>query len=405
MWKQGWLLLALCACVDLSPPAPLLISPDASIGAAADAGRVDGAVDAGGVDAAVDAGGVDGQPDGGAPALKENGHGCASAAECSSGQCVDQVCCDSGCAGPCESCIEPGKAGSCSPVAAGTSCGAASCSNGVESLARTCNGSGTCSAEVLRACAPNICGPTACASGCTSPGGCTSEASCIGGSCVTAAGLQIYWSFDETSGLVATDMSGQNRNGSYGGTGASFPSPSNSLAPVQFPNTRSRAFNGNDHNEVRLRNIPASLRPANNITISAWFRVTGFQQSGYGDVISVADGWVLYMGQNRLLFSKRAAGGGYFNCDASTGVHADGNWHHLAGVSTSTGMVLYLDGMVRDTNPSGSAASYSQTQDFLVGADIDPAYGFYFGGNIDEVRYYTRALSAAEIAALAAGGR
>jgi hypothetical protein len=221
---------------------------------------------------------------------------------------------------------------------------------------------------------------------------------------VTAAGLQIYWSFDETSGLVATDMSGQNRNGTYGGAGASFPSPSTSLAPLEFPNSGSRAFSGNDHNEVRLRSIPASLRPANNITISAWFRVTGFQPSGFADVISVADGWVLYMSQSQLLFSKRA-GGVYVHCSASSGSHADGNWHHLAGVSTSTGMVLYLDGKVRDTNPSGSAASYSQTQDFLVGADIDPRYAYYFGGNIDEVRYYTRALSAAEIAALAAGGR
>ena len=78
----------------------------------------------------------------------------------------------------------------------------------------------------------------------------------------------------------------------------------------------------------------------------------------------------------------------------------------MAGVSASTGgMVLYIDGMMRATNPSSSAAVYGQTEDFLVGADLNPSTALYFSGNIDEVRYYTRALSAAEIAALAAGGR
>lgn len=133
--------------------------------------------------------------------------------------------------------------------------------------------------------------------------------------------------------------------------------------------------------------------------------MTNFGSSGYGDVISVADAWTLYMSRNQVLFTKRS-NQTYVNCDANSFSHDDGKWHHVAGVSASTGgMVLYIDGMMRATHPSTSTAVYSQTEDFLVGADINPNSGLYFGGNIDDVRYYTRALSAAEIAALAAGGR
>jgi hypothetical protein len=39
----------------------------------------------------------------------------------------------------------------------------------------------------------------------------------------------------------------------------------------------------------------------------------------------------------------------------------------------------------------------------LVGRYADPEGGYYFEGNLDDVRLYTRALGPAEIAALARG--
>ncbi len=44
------------------------------------------------------------------------GAACAAGAECSSGNCVDGVCCESACSGTCESCNLPGKVGRCEPI-------------------------------------------------------------------------------------------------------------------------------------------------------------------------------------------------------------------------------------------------------------------------------------------------
>src|SRR5690606_5530270 len=48
------------------------------------------------------------------------GGACESGAECTSGSCVDGVCCDSACDNACESCGLPGALGTCSLVPVGT---------------------------------------------------------------------------------------------------------------------------------------------------------------------------------------------------------------------------------------------------------------------------------------------
>jgi hypothetical protein len=378
---------------------------------------------------------------GGTPALKMNGQACAAGGECTSGACADHVCCNSACTGACESCVEPGKPGLCSPVAAGTDpanecpqdsvttckrdgmcdgaracrqytagtgCAAGSCSGGIESSARSCDGAGTCAAAQTHACAPNLCGPVACATSCVAPTDCASGAACIGGACVVAPGLQLYWNFDEASGTLASDLSGQNHNGIYGGPGAGVPTPSTMVPALQFANPRSRAFVTSSEFEVRLHNLPAALLPANNVTLSIWFRSTSVTDpTGLGELISLADGFALIIEADSVGMSKRLAGvDNYTSAAFSTTGHLNGQWHHLAGVSTPTsGMVIYLDGIARGTNASTTSANYSSTQDLVIGCDIDPTYGAFFGGNLDEVRVYNRALSAAEVMALATGGR
>src|SRR5262249_20835636 len=56
--------------------------------------------------------------------LLQNGDSCTDAIQCSSGFCVDGVCCDSACTGPCRACAKAlngaPKDGVCTPMAAGT---------------------------------------------------------------------------------------------------------------------------------------------------------------------------------------------------------------------------------------------------------------------------------------------
>ena len=62
------------------------------------------------ISSGVDAGTTDGAVG------KAEGTTCGAANECASGNCVDGVCCESACAGECETCNLPNTLGKCMPV-------------------------------------------------------------------------------------------------------------------------------------------------------------------------------------------------------------------------------------------------------------------------------------------------
>lgn len=63
--------------------------------------------------------------------LLADGELCEEASECGSGNCVDDFCCGSGCAGVCQACDLSGSEGACAPIPdgsdPGSECGAVSC--------------------------------------------------------------------------------------------------------------------------------------------------------------------------------------------------------------------------------------------------------------------------------------
>jgi hypothetical protein len=90
---------------------------------------------------------------------------CSSSDQCASTLCVDGVCCDRACNGPCEACDVPGKGGICSPV------------SGAPHGARTCGGA-VCDAE-------NDAG--SCKPACTTSDDCVNNAPCIDSACTQGA--------------------------------------------------------------------------------------------------------------------------------------------------------------------------------------------------------------------------
>jgi hypothetical protein len=145
------------------------------------------------------------------------GQACSASSPCAAGKCIDGVCCNTtGSACPlCQSCNVTGKAGTCTfvgtgnaephgmcatssaapcgntgacaadqtcaQVSAGTSCGdPASCTGGVQTSGRTCDGAGTCSPATMKTCDQYICGPTACKTTCASDGDCIAGDYCDG---------------------------------------------------------------------------------------------------------------------------------------------------------------------------------------------------------------------------------
>ncbi|WP_437931748.1 hypothetical protein WMF37_21660 [Sorangium sp. So ce291] len=83
------------------------------------------------------------------------GQACTTADECRSGNCVDGVCCNTGCDVSCQACNIEGSLGTCSNVAAGADDG--SDCNG----ANVCDGKGACKLAPTETCATDA----ECASG------------------------------------------------------------------------------------------------------------------------------------------------------------------------------------------------------------------------------------------------
>lgn len=143
----------------------------------------------------------------------DSGASCSTGTQCTSGNCVDGVCCDAKCDGQCQSCKESGSVGTCktvkgdpiSPRAAcggtgkckaqcdgtsatactypgsSTECTAAKCSAGKVTTASVCNSSGSCTTSGTNACESNLCG----ADGITCAGSCTATSCAAGSYCGT----------------------------------------------------------------------------------------------------------------------------------------------------------------------------------------------------------------------------
>lgn len=88
---------------------------------------------------------------------------------------------------------------------------------------------------------------------------------------------------------------------------------------------------------------------------------------------------------------------------SAPGSFADGGWHHVALTRSSAEIALYVDGV---PVASAGAVAGSVTTDAAIGLHLGqrPDGANQLLGDLDDVRLLGRAASAAEIAALAAGG-
>jgi hypothetical protein len=124
------------------------------------------------------------------------GQTCTKGCECQSGNCVDGVCCNSACGGPCQACNLAGKVGTCSPHPRGTdpenNCPGGTtgydCDGASQCLA-SCTGS-ACSVDCKSGyyCASGVCVKdkaqgAGCSSGCECPSGFCVDGVCCNNSC------------------------------------------------------------------------------------------------------------------------------------------------------------------------------------------------------------------------------
>ena len=214
-----------------------------------------------------------------------------------------------------------------------------------------------------------------------------------------------YWNLDEANaGDVALDGSGNGRDGTPigDGDGGALPQPSTNVPTVDFNNTHSLAFDGND--DAVTTNL--SLNGKAQFSVAGWIKPI------------TAGNRISFFGQNDVLeFGFRDAttiacyvGSGGSSTTVTWAFNATtfplNQWHHVACTNTGSAQVLYVDGTAV-ASAATNVATGSSSDAFTIGAgawdSVSSGMG-HFNGSIDDVYVYDRALTAAEVAQLRTSG-
>ena len=188
-------------------------------------------------------------------------------------------------------------------------------------------------------------------------------------------GLVAHWDFNEGSGAVLHDRSGNGNHGTI--AGAEWVKVDGAYA-LEFDGVDDFVDCGKgpglDIKDVIT--VEAWLYPAAMPTVPSEWIIAGKQQDVYA-LCYYMTGWCWWY-----------LSGGDNAAQAPVGV---GQWHHLAGTFDGKTATLYVDGDVKCSRTSKYATITSRKDlRFLIGRPP-------FSGMIDEVKVYQRALSAEEV--------
>lgn len=209
------------------------------------------------------------------------------------------------------------------------------------------------------------------------------------GTC-SAPGLVAWWKLDEGSGAAVHDCTGNGLDGILDGG-------------VWVPGRKGEALSF-DGGWVGFGD-PAKLRLTGPVTAMAWTRLAALAGATAGYIVgktanASARGWrVANLDAN---YSLTVGTTGSNGVATATGKAAVGAWAHIAGVyEPGVALRVYVNGKLEGSDTSAVPPNALDVGDELrVGARADGKNPWL--GVIDDVRVYDRALSAAEIAQIAA---
>ena len=196
--------------------------------------------------------------------------------------------------------------------------------------------------------------------------------------------LELYLPFYEASGTACADLSGNSNDGTATGT-----------TVVDGVFGRMRHFDGTD-DYIECADAASLDFGTANFSIEAWFNLTDQWYAQHPHIFSKQDPeqateWALFVssGDGYLTFRANATNQLEYAVDM-----ADDTWHHVVVTRVSGVFHLYVDSVDRDNVTV--ALTLTNASVLRIGRR-SAAYNGYFKGDIDEVRIYTRALSADEV--------
>ncbi|MCF6149238.1 MAG: S8 family serine peptidase [Candidatus Kuenenia sp.] len=190
-------------------------------------------------------------------------------------------------------------------------------------------------------------------------------------------GLLSYYAFEEGSGQVAADSSGNVNNGTING-GAVWTTGENG-------NGGGLDFDGAD-SYVDIGDMDL----ADAFSITAWIKITSL-----GKLMIVGKTYQTYQffisPEGNLIFQRNSMTPINYNAGLAPGI-----WYHVAVTfDTADGMSLYLNGSLVDTNGDISVTNENDIVTKIGATGYAPKHFFF--GTIDEVRIYHRALTGQEV--------
>lgn len=211
--------------------------------------------------------------------------------------------------------------------------------------------------------------------------------------------LEAHWTFDETQGSIANDISSNELTGALVNE------------PVRVAGVRGNALSLNGENQYMAAGNPLALRLAGSMTLSAWVKMSRFPTDDAA-IISNTTGLgyqldtTVDQGERTIGFKLGSMSGRSMIRYGKTSLITD-SWYHIAGVYDAQAQTIdvYLNGTLDNGCLVGAVTSRQLTSghQVFIGRRSDLA-GFEFPGTLDDVRIYSRPLDAIEIESIARPG-
>jgi gliding motility-associated-like protein len=188
----------------------------------------------------------------------------------------------------------------------------------------------------------------------------------------------------------ANDLSGNNNHGNLFGA---------TLSTDRFGNTGGAySFNGSSQ-YIEVPNSTSISSPAARLTTVFWVQVNGWSNQfgvNYASILSKSNSATNC--QYRVSLKDNGVSvinnGKYWDFNG-TGISLN-TWYHIAVVFNNNTSSYYVNGVYAGQSASPGTFSFNSGNSMYIGRD-DPGTTDYFGGKVDELRVFARALSAAEI--------
>ncbi len=197
--------------------------------------------------------------------------------------------------------------------------------------------------------------------------------------------LAAYWTLDDGSGFTATDSSGNGNDGTL------------INGPIWATGHVNGALDFDGSDDYIDAGDHASLNPTDAVTISAWVNTRNLTTTQM--LVSKYDGpnaqYFLRIQSGRIRFNVQT--NGLLSGPTSSTTISANTWYHVAGVYDGSQARVYVNGVLGAASSKTGAMVNSGV---TVNIGRQNAGRMYFDGSLDDIRIYSRSLSASEIVAL-----